>query len=134
MRDGEIEQIGSPGELYEQPKSDFAAQFLGTPPMNILPARTVKPEAHQDGDAGCLSGYLGIRPEKVRLCESGMESEVVSVDYMGAETVLRLAYRGESISARVDGQAKVQPGDRLHIEWAEKDEHYFDENGVRLER
>ena len=124
LRSGEIEQIGSPGELYEKPKSDFAAQFLGTPPMNILPVRSIKAESSQ-------AGYVGIRPEKVRLCESGIETKVMSVDYMGAETVLRLEYNNETLSARVDGQAKAQPGDVIHIEWAESDEHYFDESGVR---
>ena len=130
LRNGQIEQIGTPGELYERPKTDFSAQFLGTPPMNILPVRSIKP----DSDQAETVGFIGVRPEKIRLCESGMKSLVSSVDYMGAETVLRLEYNNEPISARIDGQAEVRPGDTVHIEWAEKDEHYFNDNGARLER
>ncbi len=128
LKDGKIVQVGTPAELYDKPLTDFAAQFLGTPPMNVLPI------AELDNQAAVPSGghSMGIRPEKVRLADSGLTVEVSAVDYMGAETVLRLLHRDNTIMARVDGRAEAVPGDRLHIDWSRDDVHLFDENGIRL--
>ncbi len=128
LKDGKIVQIGAPAELYDQPSTDFAAQFLGTPPMNVLPIAELDSQA-----AVPNGGYLmGIRPEKVRLADSGLTVEVSAVDYMGAETVLRLLHHDNTIMARVNGRAEAVPGDRLHIDWSRDDVHLFDENGIRL--
>jgi sn-glycerol 3-phosphate transport system ATP-binding protein len=128
LKDGKIVQIGAPAELYDQPSTDFAAQFLGTPPMNVLPI------AELDSQAAVPSGghFMGIRPEKVRLTDSGLTVEVSAVDYMGAETVLRLLHHDKTIMARVNGRAEAVPGDRLHIDWSRDDVHLFDESGIRL--
>ena len=128
LKDGKIVQIGAPAELYEQPSTGFAAQFLGTPPMNVLPISELEtqiPEA--DG-----SWFLGIRPEKIRIVDSGLPVEVSAVDYMGAETVLRLKHHGNTLMARIDGRAEAVPGDCLHIAWNQNDVHLFDKAGTRL--
>ena len=128
LKDGKIVQIGAPAELYDQPATDFAAQFLGTPPMNVLPITEL------DGQAAVPGGghFMGIRPEKVHLADSGLAVEVSAVDYMGAETVLRLLHRDNTIMARVDGRAEAVPGDHLHIDWNRDDVLLFDEDGIRL--
>ena len=128
LRDGKIVQIGSPAELYDRPATDFAAQFLGTPPMNVLPAADL-------GDQVPLPGsghYVGIRPEKVEIAAAGLAVEVSAVDYMGAETVLRLRHGDNTIMARVDGRAEAVDGDHLHITWNPNDVHLFDQSGSRL--
>ena len=140
---GKIEQIGSPEALYETPNTEFAAQFLGMPPMNLVPVDTLV----SDGAARAIDHSnvhsIGIRPEKIRLVNEGLSSEnptgmrravtVAAVDYMGAETVLRLDYCGTILMARVDGRAEALVGDQLHITWSEQDEHQFDHNGTRLQ-
>ena len=128
LKDGKIVQIGTPADLYDYPSTDFAAQFLGTPPMNVLPIADIdSPVAVPNG-----GHFVGVRPEKVNLADSGLAVEVSAVDYMGAETVLRLLHHGHTIMARVDGRAEAAPGDRLHIDWSRDDLHLFDENGIRL--
>ncbi len=128
LKDGKIVQIGTPAELYDRPSSNFAAQFLGTPPMNVLPV------ADLDSQTNLPSGghYMGIRPEKVRLADSGLAVEVSAVDYMGAETVLRLLHLGHTIMVRVDGRADAVAGDQLQITWNQDDVHLFDREGSRL--
>ena len=128
LKDGKIVQIGAPAELYDRPLTVFAAQFLGTPPMNVLRI------AEMDNQVAVPRGghFMGIRPEKVRLADSGLGVEVSAVDYMGAETVLRLRYHEDTIMARVDGRAEAVTGDRLHIDWSRDDVHFFDENGIRM--
>ena len=128
LKDGKIVQIGTPADLYDYPSTDFAAQFLGTPPMNVLPIADIdSPVAVPNGGR-----FVGVRPEKVHLADSGLAVEVSAVDYMGAETVLRLLHHGHTIMARVDGRADAAPGDRLYIVWSRDDVHLFDENGIRL--
>ena len=128
LRDGKIVQIGPPAELYERPSTDFAAQFLGTPPMNVLPISQLDMAIEVPED-GC---YMGIRPEKIRIANSGLPVEVSAVDYMGAETVLRLRHRDNTLMARIDGRAEAAPGDRLCIAWNRADVQLFDKQGSRL--
>lgn len=128
LKDGKIVQIGTPVELYDQPSTDFAAQFLGTPPMNVLPIAELDSQVAVPGGGH----FMGIRPEKVRLADSGLAVEVSAVDYMGAETVLRLLHHDSTIMVRVTGRADAVPGDRLHIDWSRDDVHLFDDNGIRL--
>lgn len=129
LKEGRIEQIGEPARLYEHPETTFAAQFLGTPPMNVLPASSL------DGAATDARGaaMIGIRPEKLRLKDDGLPVTVAAVDYMGAETVLRLTHEGSTILARVEGRVVAEPGDRLHVGWNRQDVHRFDGNGHRLD-
>ena len=128
LKDGKIVQIGTPADLYDHPSTDFAAQFLGTPPMNVLPIADIDSPVVVPN----VGHFMGIRPEKVRLADSGLAVEVSAVDYMGAETVLRLLHHGHTIMARVNGQAEAAPGDSLYIDWSRDDVHLFNENGIRL--
>ncbi len=129
LREGNIVQTGTPAELYERPANEFAARFLGTPPMNVLDVdRLDLPGERANG-----GHFLGIRPEKVVPTDTGFPVEVSAVDYMGAETVLRLSHGGATLMARLNGRSEAAPGDRLHVRWDPADVHWFDREGVRLE-
>ncbi|MEX0848253.1 MAG: ATP-binding cassette domain-containing protein [Ilumatobacteraceae bacterium] len=79
MSRGRIEQVGTPSEVYAMPASVFVAQFIGTPPMNILPAGLVEP-----GDV-----LVGVRPEHLHLDEnSSVRAHVTLVEHLGHETLV----------------------------------------------
>ncbi|MGA0406208.1 MAG: ABC transporter ATP-binding protein [bacterium] len=128
LKDGRIVQVGAPADLYDSPTSVFAAQFLGTPPMNILPKKIVP----------ALSGtpesvdLIGIRPEKIQLSHDGIPMTVDAIDYMGAETVLRMLYQDHRLMARIDGKAHVSIGESVSVNWDPADCHGFDRNGNRI--
>jgi sn-glycerol 3-phosphate transport system ATP-binding protein len=128
LKDGKIVQVGTPAELYDKPATDFAAQFLGTPPMNVLPVADLDDKVPLPGGGH----YAGIRPERVVVGDSGLTVEVSAVDYMGAETVLRLRHRDNTIMARVAGRTDAVAGDQLRITWNPDDVHLFDQAGSRL--
>ncbi|MFT5114490.1 MAG: sn-glycerol 3-phosphate transport system ATP-binding protein [Parasphingorhabdus sp.] len=128
LKDGKIQQTGTPMELYEQPASGFVAQFLGTPPMNLMPTSLLK-DTHADKTG---AAKLGIRPEKVRITETGLKVEVKTVDYMGAETVLRMRHGSCVLMARIEGRASVRAGDSIHISWSKDDEYLFGQDGQRI--
>jgi sn-glycerol 3-phosphate transport system ATP-binding protein len=133
LNSGQIEQTAAPADLYEQPATVFAAQFLGMPPMNVLPVDAFDPGATIPvGTDGAREGWsLGVRPEHIRLGESGISVEVSAIDYMGAETVLRLRYQDHVIMARLNGRAKVALEEAVKIAWSPENIHLFDEKGTR---
>ncbi|MCC7048661.1 MAG: ABC transporter ATP-binding protein [Alphaproteobacteria bacterium] len=130
MREGRIEQQGTPEELYTAPATAFAARFLGTPPMNLLPlaeiaaALPIHPRmAGLDADAL----LLGVRPERASLGRNGMgvEATVEAVEYLGADTVLLCRIAGAPFSARLAGHPPVKAGDRIRLCWEAADQHFF---------
>lgn len=138
MRDGYVEQIGSPLELYDRPANLFVAGFIGSPGMNLIRGKissTGPLEFVADGGArlplpagldvarGAEIVY-GIRPENIAIGEGGIDAEVVVVEPTGAETLivsrigaddLVIALR-ERVSTRAGGHLSLLPDlGRLHL-------------------
>ncbi|MFP4031432.1 MAG: ABC transporter ATP-binding protein [Desulfococcaceae bacterium] len=138
LKDGRIEQSGPPRELYERPATIFAARFMGSPPMNLLPADLLRERADADGwkilsesAAGREGWRLGVRPEHIRFGEEGLSARVVSADYLGAETMVRLECDGTPVFAKTDNGHRFQPGETNRICWSSTAVHWFDANGLR---
>ena len=117
MREGRVEQAAAPDQLYARPATTFAARFIGTPPMNILP---VDPAT---GGAGIL---FGIRPEDVMVADVGIPARVQSAEYLGADTVITCAYGSQTLMARVPGKAAYRSGAAIHVHWDQANLHFFD--------
>ena len=136
MRGGEIEQNGTPVELYERPATAFAARFIGTPPMNVLSAPEIQapalvhfPNGHAPDDL-----LVGIRPEAMRVDAEGVPARVVAVEYLGAETLIEARLATSSVVVRANGRIDAGIGDTLHLAWAPDDAHWFDAaSGRRLD-
>jgi sn-glycerol 3-phosphate transport system ATP-binding protein len=119
MRDGHVEQNGSPEELYSRPATAFTARFIGTPPMNLI-------------ESGART--IGIRPEHIRIVsQDGRAARVSSVEHLGADSIVLCELDGQAISVRQDGFSKAAAGDEIRLAWAATDEHQFDQaTGDRL--
>ncbi len=130
LRNGKIEQMGTPRELYSQPVTTFAAQFIGSPPMNIfLPEKVADTGFTRNNTRGKV---LGIRPENILLNNGGIPMQAGSVDFLGSETLLYL-HQGElSLVAKITGHCPVAPGDYVRVSWNDSDIHLFDEKELRL--
>ena len=125
MRNGRIEQDAAPAALYEKPATIFAARFVGTPPMNVIPATLVPAElASPPRPRDTLA--IGIRPEAVRIGASGMPATVVAVEYLGADTLIDTRVADQSFIVRVGGRASVTVGDNVHLAWDAAAAHWFD--------
>jgi sn-glycerol 3-phosphate transport system ATP-binding protein len=140
LKKGRVEQIGRPHELYELPRTTFAAQFMGSPPMNLLKVDLIEERsALAVACGGTLSpdrltdGYIGVRPEHVQVGHIGLPVRVSSTDYLGAETVLRLAHGGQTLFGKIDGHRRYNPGEQLHVSWSEEAVHRFGADGIRIE-
>jgi inositol-phosphate transport system ATP-binding protein len=93
MRQGRIEQSGTPDDLYLRPISLFVAGFIGAPPINLLPGTAERGELRVERTtltcAGNVHGplVLGIRPEAVRFAAHGIQGRIGDIEPMGRETL-----------------------------------------------
>jgi sn-glycerol 3-phosphate transport system ATP-binding protein len=144
LRDGRIEQEGTPAQLYARPATTFAAKFIGTPAMNLVALadgmRGGAVSAVIRGTSGPVmvpgrgAGLtLGIRPEHIRLVdEGGVQGAVVSAEYHGADTVLTARVGDEWFLVRAPGQVALAPGAPVRLGWDQGAVHVFDAaNGMR---
>ena len=123
LRDGRIEQDGTPEELYNRPASAFTARFVGTPPMNVvsLPGHT---------KAGQL---LGVRPEDIRIGGDGLEAIVEGVEYLGADSIVACRAGAETLAVRLPRAAHYATGAAVRLSWNPGAVHHFDAaNGLRI--
>ena len=139
IREGRIEQEGSPGELYSRPATLFAARFIGTPGMNLValadgPLGAVVRGSRDPVMAGRGEGLtLGVRPEHVTLADSGgVAGTVTSSEYHGADTILTVRVGEETLLARSPGQLAHPPGSPVRLAWKPESMHVFDtKTGIR---
>ena len=128
MRNGRIEQDAAPAALYEKPATIFAARFVGTPPMNVVPATLLPAAARQNAPAGHAPDQLaiGIRPEATHLAADGVPATVAAVEYLGADTLIETRLADQSFIVRQSGRVNAAPGDSVHIRWDPTAAHWFD--------
>ena len=156
MNDGVLQQVATPEELYAHPANEFVANFIGEPPMNLLPA-TVEgedgaPVLHGRGwrvplDPGreavlvkalCRGERLtvGIRPEHVGVAPksgTGIDARVETVEPRGDSDVLSLTVGGERLTAEVEGPSRWQSGEGARIVLPAPELHLFcGESGCNL--
>ena len=130
LNQGRVEQNAAPREMYARPATTFAARFIGTPAMNLL-------RLEGDRIAGSQiavrqpAATLGIRPESVTL-GGAVPATVQSLEYLGADLVLRCAVGSEQITVRAEGRTDVAAGAQVALGWPPQAEHFFDAAGSRV--
>jgi multiple sugar transport system ATP-binding protein len=147
LRDGVVEQVGSPIELYARPRNRFVASFLGAPQMNMLSAtaRSVSSSgmllAVDDGrgaiEAAVMGGEpgaegaltVGVRPEHLSPSESGLRTRVEASEILGAETIVHACLEsGEKLVASLRGIHRVVAGETLGFDIDRRFVHVFAPN------
>lgn len=133
MRNGCVEQSGTPREIYEQPATAFVAGFIGTPAMNLFPATDIFPDIAQTDDINTIT--VGVRPEHIRVSEgNGVEATVEHVEYMGADVLADCRVGNSNLLARVAGNSSLRPQSKVNLEWPKDQMHFFDsQHGDRIE-
>ena len=125
LRDGQIEQVGSPMELYNNPANQFVAGFLGSPAMNFLKHAPLQMP---------VNGTLGIRPEHLKLVKSGrLKGTVTHVERLGGDTnLLVLTEQQETLTVRLFGQDPTCVGTNIELDFDEQLSFYFDSEHRRV--
>jgi len=133
LRDGQIEQVGTPLELYYRPNNQFVAQFIGTPQMNMVSGPDVDQFKGALGIPVPEGGYLGVRPESLTLTATGgghVQARVELVEALGAETLVYVSTaRGTQLVARQSTHTPPRVGDTVEVQIDATAAHLFDAKG-----
>ncbi|MBK7531400.1 ABC transporter ATP-binding protein [Piscinibacter sp.] len=137
LRDGAIEQVGSPLELYDRPANQFVAQFIGTPQMNVVDTAKLPALREVVGAAHAPDGFIGVRPENVLVRAAGsgrLSGRVELVESLGADTLIYAHVgngngAGVQIVARQAERTTLHPGDPVGLDIAPASFHLFDRQG-----
>ncbi|WKB51056.1 ABC transporter ATP-binding protein [Eleftheria terrae] len=132
LRDGAIEQVGSPLELYDRPANQFVAQFIGMPQMNVLPADALPSLVAADGSRPPQDGFVGVRPEAVTVRPQGeapIAAQVELVEALGADTLIHAAAGRLQLVARQSQRTTLRPGDPVGLAIDPAALHFFDRQG-----
>ena len=132
--EGRIKRLGRPSEVFEKPNSVVVAAFMGSPPMNLLPARYVDGFVEIEGHrlrtshqiAGSRDVIAGIRPGAVRIEAEGLPAVVDLVEDLGDTAVLDLSLGGTTIRARMGDGPIPEEGATVGIAARPEDIHLFD--------
>jgi multiple sugar transport system ATP-binding protein len=160
LRDGLLQQVAPPADLYERPANVFVAGFIGSPPMNLLPAVVSKggnghPAVRVAGSQLVLAGHelraplgarltAGIRPEDLQIApgaakDGGLAAVVEHVENLGHESLVHLRLTGEEkpgeslLIARLGGMWQAAKGEQLQVEIDPNRIHLFGEDGAAIE-
>src|SRR5437868_1575176 len=131
---GEIQQIGTPAEVFAKPNSIDIAGFIGNPPMNLVPARyangsvviagrALKTSSRISGERDIIAG---IRPGALRIAPDGLKAKVDLIEDLGDTAVLDLDCQGILMRVRVNHDDIPREGDVISVTARPQDIHLFD--------
>ena len=152
LNGGRLQQLGTPLELYQWPANLFVAQFIGSPPMNLLPVEVVAAGQLQLGSrrlpvegpmADAIAGRSGhqltggLRPEHLQLAPAtnrNLRASVSHIEALGNEQLVtcRLADGDHLVQLRVDPDERLQPGETIHMDVDPSGWRLFDAGGLAL--
>jgi multiple sugar transport system ATP-binding protein len=139
MRDGRIEQVGAPLELFDKPANLFVAGFIGSPSMNLLKGtvkKGEKPVVEISGTpfpipagSAALDGQsvvYGVRPEHLEIHPDGVAAKISVVEPTGSETLVFVRFGESDMVALFRERHDFKPGDTLHLRPRLDHVHLFD--------
>ena len=146
MREGEVEQIGTPLELYDNPVNQFVAGFIGSPSMNLLPGVVRSGQVVLKGGAVLPMPFnarasegqavvYGTRPEHIDLVQDpdGIGTEVIVVEPTGADTQIFTKIAGIEVTSVFRERHHFQPGTPIRLKPDASRAHLFDaQSGQKL--
>lgn len=127
LQNGEIEQVGSPLDLYRSPINTFVASFIGSPKMNIIEG--VQASKHR-------SESIGIRPEHISISDTNgtWEGTIGVSEQLGSDTFfhVKCQFQDQSITVRAVGGLELAYGQTVFLTPDQKHLHRFDKSGLRI--
>ena len=141
MKDGQVQQFGTPDDIYCRPVNRFVAEFIGSPAMNMVEVRrqadgalsahgTPLPVAERDraAVAGAPGDEViyGLRPEAIELAGDGVAGRITMIEPTGPETYVLVDTPLGVLTARVPGKVSHRAGEPVRLQWAPHAAHLFD--------
>lgn len=148
LRDGTVEQVGAPLDVYNRPNTVWVGEFMGEPGMSFFEAKTSDEGLNIGNGTFVLrcdsnvqellpdigtSVTVGVRPENMVLGEDGLTSKVVAIEKVGDGIILHLEGDGLTYAAKIDPTVDIEVGDEVTVSFTER-VHIFDESGQIITR
>ncbi|MBX3627162.1 MAG: sn-glycerol-3-phosphate ABC transporter ATP-binding protein UgpC [Rhizobacter sp.] len=142
MKDGLVQQFGTPDDIYSRPATRFVAEFIGSPAMNMVKAEVAGEGLSVHGQAITLAAdqqqalraaspkggcVLGVRPECVRLADTGLAGRLTLLEPTGPDTYAFVDTAIGPLVLRTGGRVPQRVGDAVHVAWDAQDLHVFDD-------
>jgi multiple sugar transport system ATP-binding protein len=140
MKDGLVQQFGTPAQIYNHPANRFVAEFIGSPAMNMVDAQRVGAAltAHgvelpiTDAQSAAVQAHgsaelvYGLRPESIGFAAQGLPGTLSMIEPTGPETYATVDTAAGKLTARVPGVLQASVGDAVHLQWSAESSHLFD--------
>ena len=127
MKDGEIQQIGTPQEIYHKPSNVFVSGFIGNPAMNLLKPDVLNINSEAD--------QIGIRPEHLTVTNatsSSITATIQSIQNTGSDCFLTASRGAQRLIVRTSSTANASIDDEIGLQWDAHNLHFFDTTGQRI--
>ena len=144
MKEGQVQQLGTPEDIYARPATRFVAEFIGSPAMNMIEAqRTADGQSVHAANASGIDlpltetqrnalpkGHVeltyGLRPEDVSLADNGLPGVLTIIEPTGPETYATVDTGVGKLTIRIPGALRRNVGETVHLQWDAQKAHLFD--------
>ena len=136
INQGIIEQVGTPVELYNSPKNQFVAEFIGSPKMNMINLQDIRSLNLKNLNVPSEASKIGIRPEHISLANNDshkLRGTVRHIENLGEHLLCYVNLEMNSeITAKLEVNSDIKVNEIINLNWHQDHQHFFDSMGFSL--
>ena len=136
INQGVIEQVGTPIELYNSPKNQFVAEFIGSPKMNMINIENGEKFDLINLNPPSEASKIGIRPEHLSLANNGshkLKGTVRHIENLGEHLLCYINLEKDNeITAKLDVNSAIKINEKINLDWHQDHQHFFDSSGLSI--
>ena len=136
INQGVIEQVGTPIELYNSPKNQFVAEFIGSPKMNMIDIENGEKFDLINLNPPSEADKIGIRPEHLSLANNGshkLKGTVRHIENLGEHLLCYINLEKDNeITAKLDVNSDIKINEKINLNWHQDHQHFFDSSGLSI--
>ena len=136
INQGVIEQVGTPIELYNSPKNQFVAEFIGSPKMNMINIENGEKFDLINLNPPSEADKIGIRPEHLSLANNGshkLKGTVRHIENLGEHLLCYINLEKDNeITAKLDVNSDIKINEKINLNWHQDHQHFFDSSGLSI--
>ena len=137
INEGIIEQVGTPIELYNSPKNQFVAEFIGSPKMNMINLKDGHKLNMTNLNIPSGANKIGIRPEHLIVSNdnsSKLKGTIRHIENLGEHLLCYINLEeNNEITAKLDVNSSIKINENIHLDWYQNHQHFFDSSGVSID-
>ena len=136
INQGVIEQVGTPIKLYNSPKNQFVAEFIGSPKMNMINIQNGEKFDLINLNPPSEASKIGIRPEHLSLANNGshkLKGTVRHIENLGEHLLCYINLEKDNeITAKLDVNSDIKINEKINLDWHQDHQHFFDSSGLSI--